>query len=95
MDRKHIATLARLKPYQIAGLAILTSTAASVGVLVALRRYVFPKVSPPPDSPEADLNASKGVSPHFSEELTVPGFTHTGEEILEEDNRHGRSAEGV
>lgn len=33
--------------------------------------------------------------PHFTEDIIVPGFTETGEQIMEQDAEHGRSPEGV
>lgn len=45
-----------------------------------------------PETPEAMATV---VPHHFSENLVVPGLTKTGLEILQDDDRNGKSPEGV
>jgi hypothetical protein len=48
-----------------------------------------------PVQPVADPAQSSDVPSHFSEDLIIPGLTHTGQEILEQDLQQGRSPDGV
>ena len=48
-----------------------------------------------PIQPAVDTVAPAEVPHHFTETLLVPGYTFTGEQILEQDDADGRSPEGV
>jgi hypothetical protein len=45
--------------------------------------------------PAVDAETSTETPLHFSEDLLVTGLTHTGLEIVRQDNEEGRSSEGV
>lgn len=49
----------------------------------------------PPIQPAVTAQMAAHVPDHFSEELIVPGFTETGQDIERQDEEHGRSPEGV
>ena len=91
--------LGDLKGYQIAGLALLASTLAALGVVFVLRRSGILSGPPlPPEmatQPAVPHSTDEGTPNHFTEELLVPGLTYTGEEIAEQDREIGRSPEGV
>ncbi|HLJ67420.1 MAG TPA: hypothetical protein VKX16_08675 [Chloroflexota bacterium] len=89
--------LGTLNAYQVAGLAVLTSTVAAIAVLIALRRFIAPAPAEPGSRGKVSLSGRgrSGVPHHFSEELIVPGFTETGAQVLAEDESSGRSPEGV
>ena len=99
MDREKTDRLGELNGYQIAALAILASTLAALGVLYALRRIGILGAPPvPPEfatQPAVPHGQEERTPDHFTEELLVPGITHTGEEIAEQDRENGRSPEGV
>jgi hypothetical protein len=96
MDQDQLERLGRLNRYQIAGLAILTSTMAATAVLFTLRRFLFPHATSDTDGvTENKVSDNLTVPDHFSESLTVPGSTFTGPEILASDGSEGRSPEGV
>ena len=89
--------LGTLNAYQIAGLAVLTSTAAAITVLLAMRRFAGRTpvgAASARDSAPGEAMAAQ-IPHHFSENLLVPGFTETGAQVLEDDDRLGRSPEGV
>jgi hypothetical protein len=90
MQREQLKGLAALNGYQVAGLAFLASAAAAIATLVVLRRTILRR---PATAPGAA--APSGVPNHFSEDLTIPGFTATGEQIAEQDANEGHSPEGV
>lgn len=108
MRANKLDRLARLNAYQLAGVAVATSTGVALAVLLALRRFLFtPAASARADEPETPVSARhsdgapyapqwvEAVPHHFTEELVVPGLTQTGEQVLREDMRNGRSREGV
>lgn len=88
MTRQELKGLAALNGYQVAGLAFVASAVAAVVTLVVLRRTIL---RPPPEAE----NTPPGAAVHFSEDLTIPGFTSTGEQIADRDANEGRSPEGV
>jgi len=91
MNRTQLKGLAALNGYQVAGLAFVASTVAAVTTLIVLRRTILR----PPPSGAASSPTSPDVPGHFSENLTIPGFTATGEQVADQDAREGRSPEGV
>jgi hypothetical protein len=55
-----------------------------------------PAMAPADAAQPAVSTASQTEVPnHFSEDLIVPGFTHTGPEIVEQDIREGARPDGV
>lgn len=109
MDAQNRIRLARLNSLQIAGLAVLTSTLAALSVLFAVRlamgrhRPVTADVatampeSTAPDTvqPAVDSEMEARLPHHFTEDLIIPGFTETGQDVLRDDETAGRSPEGV
>jgi hypothetical protein len=95
MDREKLLQLGRLNAVQIAVLSVATSAFAALAVLFSLRRFIYRRPGTP-DEDRRDDHAPEGhARDHFSEDMLVPGLTHTGPEILAEDGKIGRSAEGV
>jgi hypothetical protein len=99
MESEKTDKLGELNGYQIAGLAILASTLAALGMVFLLRRSgvlgappLSPEMATQPAVPHASDN---GTPNHFTEELLVPGITYTGEEVAQQDREAGRSPEGV
>jgi hypothetical protein len=100
MNEEKTDRLARLNAYQIAALALVSSSVVAVAVLLLFRRS---KLSQPAVAPEAEIPIQPAISTsapvdiptHFSEDLLIPGLTHTGAEIAEQDREEGRSTEGV
>jgi hypothetical protein len=96
MDREQLERLGRLNKYQIAGIAVVTSTFAAVAVLLGLRRFLFsPGTAKRNEFPDGAREGESSVPNHFTESLTVPGFTHTGVDIATQAETEGRSPEGV
>jgi hypothetical protein len=54
-----------------------------------------PSRQQPPIQPAVDTVLSASIPHHFSEDLVIPGFTATGADIVRQDDREGRSPEGV
>jgi hypothetical protein len=88
-------------PLRIILLGIVVSASASLAILLLLRRLgLLPGRS---NDPTAQLPAQPAVNTaapaqkpdHFTEDLLVPGLTHTGTEIAQQDIEDGRSPEGV
>lgn len=99
MPTVKVNRLGELNAYQIAGLAIVVSTATALSVLYAMRHLTSER-TPHGDGETSTLPKARGegisrVPHHFSENLTVPGFTETGREVSERDARQGRSPEGA
>jgi hypothetical protein len=96
-------TVSRLSGLQIAVLAFLASAGVAVAVYFGLRRGRIPgRFSSGRTTRHTDVPGESGrpshaadTPHHFSEDLIVPGFTHTGDEIAEQDAEQGRSSEGV
>jgi hypothetical protein len=98
METQQPSKLARLNAYQIAGLALLTSTVAAVSVLIAIRFALNDdaSVEKPREPDLATDTRTNGRTPdHFSEDSVVRGFTGTGPDVLRQDAERGRSPEGV
>lgn len=99
MESEKTDKLGELNGYQIAGLAILASTLAALGMVFLLRRSGLLGARPlPPEmatQPAVPHTQDNGTPNHFTEELLVPGITYTGEEVAEQDRVAGRSPEGV
>src|ERR1700682_6481778 len=98
METQQSSKLARLNAYQIAGLALLTSTVAAVSVLIAIRFALHDDASvenPREPQPAADTRAQGRAPSDFSEDSVLPGFTETGADVLRHDGERGRSPEGV
>jgi len=96
MKQEKLAVLGRLNAYQIAGLSIVMSTAAALGVLFTIRRWFSGRIGPRAQETASGVGGAGRATPeHFSEDLLLPGITHTGDQIRHEDSRAGRSPEGV
>lgn len=101
MDGEKVDRLAGLKAWQIAGIAMAGSTVAAIATLYGLQRLGLVRgwsrtIARRSERVEAQPAEGDATAPrHFSEDAVIPGLTHTGAEILAEDERHGRSAEGV
>jgi len=101
--------LGEMNSLQIAGLTVLTSAAAALGVLFALRKTGFlqrpadserederqPGKGDPAAQPAVDTSAPVSAPRHFSEDVVLPGKTETGEDVVREDDEEGRSSAGV
>jgi len=101
-------TLPEAKPAQIAGLTLIAAVLSAVTALAVLfiignRRLRRAKrvqlgdaeAARVPIQPAVNTTSATTMPQHFSEDLLVPGHTFTGPEILQQDERHGRSDEGV
>lgn len=101
MNSEKVDRLSALSALQIAALAIAGSTVAAIATLIGLRRLGLVGNRPGDASdavqphPAAGNRMSAGVPRHFSEDVVIPGMTFTGLDIREQDERAGRSAEGV
>src|SRR5947209_18682396 len=99
MNRNKVDRMAELNAYQIAGLAMLGSTVAALTVVAARRRTKLfrrgDRAEPVPVQPAVSASSGVEMPQHFSEDLVVPGLTHTGPEIAHHDEQDGRSPEGV
>jgi hypothetical protein len=99
MQREETDRLGDLNAYQIAGLALVASTVAALGVVFLLRRSgILGGPALPPGfetQPAVPHNPEPGTPDHFTEELLVPGITFTGKEVAQQDAEVGRSPEGV
>lgn len=95
---------------QIAALGVLVSAIVSLGVIFTIRlltggRRRSPEQeqwangstrgTPPPIQPTVDIEMPVRVPHHFSEDVVIPGFTETGQDIERQDDIDGRSPEGV
>ncbi|HEX6506984.1 MAG TPA: hypothetical protein VF221_05060 [Chloroflexota bacterium] len=101
MNQEKVARLSHLSAVQIAALAIVGSTVAALSVLFGLRGMGI--VRSPGDMPVHDdapqpMVDTTVLAPkprHFTEDIVIPGKTFTGADVLEQDDRLGRSPEGV
>lgn len=85
-----------LTPRRILIIAIIWSLLSTAATLAYLRMSRAPDVQPverPNEFPQAPV--SETPPPHFTENIIVPGFTETGEQIMEQDAEQGWSPEGV
>jgi hypothetical protein len=101
MNEKKVDRLSGLGALQIAVLAIVGSTIAAVTTSMALRRIGMvhgrsganrAAVQPQPAVP---VTTKTTVPTHFTEDIVLPGITYTGADVQEQDERSGRSPEGV
>jgi hypothetical protein len=101
MDSEKVDRLSALSALQIAVLAIVGSTVAAVATLIGLRRLGLVGNRPDDESdavqpqPAVGDRMSAGIPRHFSEDVVIPGVTYTGVDIRKQDERAGRSPEGV
>jgi hypothetical protein len=99
--------LSNTKTYRVAAVAgiaaIIASslTALTVIFLLRWRRQTQAdkrdelQAEQVPTQPAVNTSAPARMPDHFTENLLVPGFTHTGPEIARQDDLEGRSPEGV
>jgi hypothetical protein len=99
--------LSDAKTYRVAAVAgiaaIIASslTALTVIFLLRWRRQTRAEkrdelqVEQVPTQPAFNTSAPVRMPNHFTENLVVPGVTHTGSEIAQHDDLEGRSPEGV
>jgi hypothetical protein len=101
MDREKVDRMSGLGALQIALLAMAASTVAAVGTLLGLRRLGIVRKTPGtneaavPAQPAVPVNTGASFPNHFSEDIVVPGLTYTGADVQAQDERDGRSPEGV
>lgn len=107
MERERLTTKNSL---QIAALGVLVSAIVSLGVIFTLRFLTgrqpgasatrewsngSTRGTPPPLQPAIGIEMPATVPAHFTEDVVIPGFTETGQEIELQDDIDGRSPEGV
>jgi hypothetical protein len=98
MEREKVDRFSGLSALQIALLAMAASTVAAVGTLLGLRRFGIvrkPSGANEVAVPAVPTRTGTSFPNHFSEEIVVPGITYTGAEVQKQDEREGRSPEGV
>ncbi len=97
MDGKMEERLGRLNAYQIAGLAAVMSTAVALAVVALLRRFCVPSgtIRRGGTSSATGETGMPEVPHHFSEDLTIPGLTFTGSELIETEDQEGKHPEGA
>lgn len=99
MEQDTVTVKKVLNAYQIAGLALATSTFVAVAVLVVLRRTILSRPTTDDSAgtgaaqPAVDTEIPSQTPRHFSEDLIIPGFTETGSDILK-DQDEGRPSAG-
>lgn len=107
MERDRLTTRNSL---QIAALGVLVSAIVSLGVIFTLR-FLAPgrrrssdtdewsngsgRGTPAPTQPAVDIEMPATIPHHFTEDVVIPGFTETGQDIELQDDVDGRSPEGV
>jgi hypothetical protein len=99
--------LSDAKTYRVAAVAAVAAiiasslTALTVIFLLRWRRQTQAEkrdelqVEQVPIQPAVNTSAPAQVPNHFTENVLVPGITHTGPEIAQQDDSEGRSPEGV
>lgn len=107
MERERLTTRNSL---QIAGLGVLVSAIVSLGVIFTMRFLTgsqrpssdtdewsngSARGTPPPVQPAVGIEMPATVPHHFTEDVVIPGFTETGQDIELQDDTDGRSPEGV
>lgn len=107
MEREPITTKNSL---QIAALGVLVSAMVSLSIIFTLRflaasRACSPAMdtssngstrgTPPPIEPAIGIEMPATVPQHFTEDVVIPGFTETGQDVELQDDIDGRSPEGV
>jgi hypothetical protein len=101
MDKEKVDRLSDLSALQIALLAMAASTVAAVATLLGLRRLGIVRRRSNahevgvPAQPAVPVTTGASFPNHFSEDIVVPGLTHTGADVQAQDERDGRSPEGV
>ena len=100
MEKEKVDRISGLGALQIAALAIGGSTIVALATLAALKRLGLVRGAPAsePDilpQPAVPTRSQTEVPHHFTEDVVVPGHTYTGADILAQDERAGRSPEGV
>lgn len=98
MDSQKVDRLAGLTALQIAALALGGSTIAAVVTLIGLRRIGLVRArsdANPAPRAAGPVMPAVAVPRHFSEDVVVPGITSTGADVRKQDERDGRSPEGV
>lgn len=94
----------RREPRPGAAVALLAGAlfraAITAGIVVAARLAASHRSNDDgnasvPIQPAIDPQMPSQVPHHFTENLLVPGFTETGQQVEEEDDTQGRSPEGV
>jgi hypothetical protein len=101
MDKEKVDRISGLGAVQIALLAIVGSTVAAVATLMGLRRLGIVRgnsgtsQAETPPQPAVPIITRTTVPAHFSEDVVVPGLTFTGADVRAQDERDGRSPEGV
>lgn len=99
MNQEKVDRLSGLGALQIAALAVGGSTIIALATLAALKRLGIvrgtPASEPAPTPQPAVPSRFRGDVPHHFTEDAVPGLTYTGADILAQDEREGRSPEGV
>ncbi|HEX8919618.1 MAG TPA: hypothetical protein VF898_14030 [Chloroflexota bacterium] len=96
------------KAAQMAGITLIATVISALTALVVLfiigaRRgrsarklqQADARAARVPIQPAVNTTSASTMPPHFTEDLLVPGRTFTGPEILRQDERQGRSDEGV
>lgn len=107
MERQGLTTRNSL---QIAALGVLVSAIVSLGVIFTIRVLTGHRSpssdtaewsdgsvrgTPPPIQPAIGIEMPATVPHHFTEDVVLPGFTETGQDIELQDDADGRSPEGV
>jgi hypothetical protein len=101
MDKEKVDRLSGLSAVEIALLAMVGSTIAAVATSLGLRRLGITRGKPgtsqveTPPQPAVPVITKTTVPAHFSEDVVVPGLTYTGADVRAQDERDGRSPEGV
>lgn len=103
MDKEKVDRFSGLSALQIALLAMLGSTVAAIATLIGLRRIGIvgsraeadSTAATTPPQPAVPVNTAPSLPTHFSEDIVLPGLTFTGAEVSAQDERDGRSPEGV
>lgn len=103
MERDQLRQTNARQVVGLAAVALLSSTLTALGVVFALRkrrkaaldRAAITRAENAPIQPAINTEAPSGVPDHFTENLLVPGHTYSGIQIEEQDDRLGRSPEGV
>jgi len=99
-------TRVKLNAYQLAALGLLSGTIVSIATYLVMRLLLSPigehqpaesgeSGSEPPIQPGIDPEMPAHVPHHFTEDLVIPGFTETGQDVERDDDTKGRSPEGV
>jgi hypothetical protein len=91
---------------QMAGLSFVALVSSALTALVivfalskrrqaVVERAALERAESEPTQPAINTVTPTGVPDHFTEDLVVPGLTFTGAQIEDQDEKLGRSPEGV